>query len=93
VADLADLDGRFEQAQADVKTLTTRPSSEQLLTLYALFKQASAGEASAAKKPGRFDIVGTAKYDAWRRLAGIPADEAKTRYIATVDGLLGRASS
>jgi diazepam-binding inhibitor (GABA receptor modulating acyl-CoA-binding protein) len=89
VADLADVDERFEQAQASVKTLPTRPSNEQLLTLYALFKQASVGEASAAKKPGRFDVVGKAKYDAWSELAGTPADEAKERYIATVDGLLG----
>ncbi len=61
---MADLDRRFEQAQADVKALTTRPSNDELLTLYALFKQATAGEASAAKKPGRFDLVGKAKYDA-----------------------------
>jgi diazepam-binding inhibitor (GABA receptor modulator, acyl-CoA-binding protein) len=93
VADSADLEERFEQAQADAKALPTRPSNEQLLTLYALFKQATAGEASAAKKPGRLDLVGKAKYDAWSKLAGTPADEAKTRYITTVDGMLGRASS
>ena len=87
---MADLDERFEQAQADVKALTTRPSNDELLTLYALFKQATAGEASAAKKPGRFDLVGKAKYDAWSRLAGTPADQAKERYVATVDGLLAR---
>ena len=74
---MAELDERFQQAQANVKTLTTRPSNEQLLTLYALFKQASVGEAAAAKKPGRFDLVGKAKYDAWSRLAGTPADQAK----------------
>jgi acyl-CoA-binding protein len=34
--------------------------------LYATFKQATAGEAANAKKPGRFDFVGKAKYDAWR---------------------------
>ena len=65
---MADLDQRFEQAQADVKALTTRPSNDELLTLYSLFKQATEGEASAAKKPGRFDLVGKAKYDAWSRL-------------------------
>lgn len=90
MADPADLDERFERAQADVKTLATRPSNEQLLTLYALFKQATAGEASAAKKPGRFDLVGRAKYDAWSKLGGTPADQAKERYVATVDGLLAR---
>ena len=87
---MADLDERFEQAQADVKALTTRPSNDELLTLYALYKQATAGEASAAKKPGRFDLVGKAKYDAWSRLSGTPADHAKERYVATVDGLLAR---
>lgn len=87
---MADLDGQFAQAQADVKTLTTKPSNDDLLSLYALFKQGTAGEASAAKKPGRFDLVGKAKYDAWTKLAGTPADDAKMRYVAEVQRLLGR---
>jgi acyl-CoA-binding protein len=87
---MTDLDDRFEKAQVDVKTLTTRPSNDDLLALYATFKQATAGEASKAKKPGRFDLVGKAKYDAWTKLAGVGSDEAKQRYIATVDRLLAR---
>ncbi|WP_375491179.1 acyl-CoA-binding protein [uncultured Jatrophihabitans sp.] len=84
------MDARFEQAQADVKTLTSRPSNDDLLTLYALFKQGTAGDASGSKKPGRFDLVGKAKYDAWAKLAGTSAADAKTRYVDKVDGLLGR---
>ena len=87
---MTDLDAQFEQAQADVRTLTSKPSNEELLTLYALFKQATAGEATGAKKPGRFDLVGKAKYEAWTRIAGTSADEAKTRYIAVVAELLAR---
>ncbi len=87
---MSDLDVQFEQAQADVKTLSRKPSNEDLLSLYALFKQASVGDATGAKKPGRFDLVGKAKYDAWLKVAGTPADEAKTRYIAEVNRLLGR---
>jgi diazepam-binding inhibitor (GABA receptor modulating acyl-CoA-binding protein) len=87
---MSELDERFEQAQADVKTLTSRPSNDDLATLYGLFKQATAGEASGAKKPGRLDLVGKAKYNAWSKLAGMPADDAKTTYIETVDRLLGR---
>jgi acyl-CoA-binding protein len=87
---MSDLDARFEQAQLDVKTLAKRPGNDDLLDLYATFKQATAGEAANAKKPGRFDLVGKAKYDAWAKLAGTPADEAKERYVATVDRLLGR---
>lgn len=87
---MSELDDQFTQAQDDVKTLTSKPSNDDLLALYSLFKQATAGEASDAKKPGRFDLVGKAKYDAWAKLAGTPADEAKTRYVAKVNALLGR---
>ena len=87
---MSDLDEQFAKAQVDVKTLTTRPSNDDLLELYATFKQATAGEAANAKKPGRFDLVGKAKYDAWTKLAGVPADDAKQRYVATVQRLLGR---
>jgi diazepam-binding inhibitor (GABA receptor modulator, acyl-CoA-binding protein) len=87
---VSDLTERFEQAQADVKTLTKRPGNDDLAALYGLYKQATAGEASGAKKPGRFDLVGKAKYDAWAKLAGTSAEDAMTRYIATVDRLLGR---
>jgi diazepam-binding inhibitor (GABA receptor modulating acyl-CoA-binding protein) len=86
---MSDLQERFEQAQIDVKTLSTKPSNADLLTLYSLFKQATEGDASGAKKPGRFDLVGKAKYDAWGKRAGTSADDAKTEYVATVERLLG----
>jgi len=38
---MADLKAQFEQAQADVKTLTNAAGNEDMLTLYALFKQGS----------------------------------------------------
>ena len=85
-----DLDERFAKAQVDVKALTTRPNNDDLLELYAAYKQATAGEAADAKKPGRFDLVGKAKYDAWTRMSGVSADDAKQRYVATVQRLLGR---
>ncbi len=87
---MSDLDAQFAQAQVDVKALPSRPSNDDLLELYASFKQATAGEAANAKKPGRFDLVGKAKYQAWATLAGLSADEAKQRYLATVHRLLGR---
>jgi len=87
---MSELSDRFAQAQIDVKTLTTRPSNDDLLALYANFKQATDGEASGAKKPGRFDLVGKAKYDAWTKLAGTSSDAAMTTYVATVERLLGR---
>ena len=87
---MSDLQVRFETAQAEVRTLPTPPGNDDLLTLYALYKQATAGEAAAARRPGRLDFVGKAKYEAWSRLAGLSAEEAQRRYVATVDRLLGR---
>ncbi|ABG99582.1 possible acyl-CoA-binding protein (plasmid) [Rhodococcus jostii RHA1] len=40
----------------------------ELLRLYALLKQGSQGDVEG-KRPGRFDMVNRAKYDAWATLA------------------------
>ena len=86
---MSDLDERFTQAQADVKTLTSRPSNDDMLRLYALFKQGSVGDASG-KRPGLTDFVGRTKYDAWAKLKGTPQESAKQDYVSLVDKLLGR---
>jgi diazepam-binding inhibitor (GABA receptor modulating acyl-CoA-binding protein) len=54
-----------------------------MLRLYALFKQGSSGDVSG-EKPGFFDFVGVAKYEAWEQLKGLPADDAKSQYIELV---------
>lgn len=83
-----DLDARFEDAAERVKTLSSRPSNDVLLDLYALYKQGSAGDATG-KRPGAFDLKGRAKYDAWARRKGMGAEEAKEAYVALVDRLVG----
>lgn len=85
---MSDLKALFDQAQLDVKTLTKRPSNEDLLTLYALFKQGSSGDASGAR-PGMLDMVGRAKFDAWAKLKGTKTDDAMKQYIAKVKAMLG----
>lgn len=78
----------FEDAQARVKTLKTRPPNEDLLELYALFKQASTGDVQGSR-PGMFDFKGRAKYDAWAGKKGLDAESARTQYVALVDRLTG----
>lgn len=85
---MSDLAEKFADAQKRVKTLTTRPSNDQLLDLYSLFKQATAGDASG-KRPGMFDIKGRAKFDAWTKRKGTSKDDAMTKYTALVDKLVG----
>jgi len=84
---MADLKAQFEQAQADVKTLTKRPGNEDMLALYALFKQGSQGDVSGSR-PGMLDMVGRAKYDAWAKFKGTAKDAALKQYIDKVAALL-----
>jgi diazepam-binding inhibitor (GABA receptor modulator, acyl-CoA-binding protein) len=81
-----DLKARFEQAAADVKGLSQRPSDNDMLALYALYKQATDGDVSG-EKPGFFDFVARAKYEAWEALRGTAAEEAMQRYIDKVRSL------
>jgi acyl-CoA-binding protein len=79
---------KFEDAQKRVNALTSRPSNDQLLELYALYKQATVGDASG-KRPGMLDLKGRAKFDAWEGQKGKSKDSAMEAYIALVDRLAG----
>jgi len=85
---MTDLNSRFEKAGIAAKSLPEKPDNETLLKLYALFKQGSTGDVSG-KKPGLFDFVGVAKYEAWERLRGLSQDDAKGQYIDLVEKLGG----
>lgn len=86
---MSDLQQAFQQAQADIKTLSGRPSNDDLLTLYANYKQGTDGDVSG-KRPGMLDMVGRAKYDAWAALAGTSREAAMQAYVDKVKALLGR---
>jgi len=89
---MSDLDARFAQAQHDVKQLPERPGNLTLLRLYALFKQATEGDAHG-DKPGFADIVGKYKYDAWAALKGTASDTAKQQYVELVQSLQSGATA
>ncbi len=76
----------FEQAVADSKQLPEKPDNMTLLKLYALFKQATEGDAGG-ERPGATDFVGRAKWDAWHGLAGTAASQAQQDYIDLVESL------
>jgi diazepam-binding inhibitor (GABA receptor modulating acyl-CoA-binding protein) len=80
------LQAEFEQAAVRAKALPRRPSDENLLKLYALYKQVMEGDVKG-DEPGMFDFVGRAKYDAWARLRGKARDEAMQAYIDLVKSL------
>ncbi|TVQ40311.1 MAG: acyl-CoA-binding protein [Wenzhouxiangella sp.] len=85
---MSDLDTRFKQAADDAQQLPERPDNDTMLTLYALYKQGSQGDVSG-DKPGFFDFVGVAKYEAWQKRQGMSQDEAKQKYVELVESLKG----
>lgn len=85
---VTDLDQQFTSAAANAQKLEERPDNDTLLRLYALYKQGSEGDVKG-EKPGFFDFVGTAKYDAWSKLKGTAPDDAKKKYVELVKKLSG----
>ena len=82
------LQEQFERAVTQSRELTERPSNEDLLKLYALYKQATTGNVSG-ERPGGFDFKGAAKYDAWTSLKDTDTDSAMENYINLVNTLHG----
>ncbi len=81
-----DLQARFKQAAQDALNLPSRPDNDTLLKLYAYYKQATVGDVQG-KRPGFTDFAGRAKYDAWKKLKGMPQEVAMQRYIKLVEKL------
>lgn len=73
----------FEEAVREMQALVERPDNDTLLRLYALHRQATQGDITG-RRPGFFDFVGTAKYEAWSRLKGMSREAARRQYIELV---------
>jgi acyl-CoA-binding protein len=78
--------GQFESAAKEVQNLTKRPSNEDLLALYALYKQATEGDVKGSR-PGMLGLKGRAKYDAWAKQKGRNTQEVQREYVSLVDSL------
>ncbi|XP_042351253.1 acyl-CoA-binding protein-like [Plectropomus leopardus] len=83
---MTDLQAKFDTAAAEVKTLTAKPTDEEMLQVYSLFKQASVGDVNT-DRPGMFDFTGKAKWDAWKKQEGKSKEDAMNEYISLVEEL------
>lgn len=79
----------FQAAVTRIKAESKVGQGDQL-ALYALYKQATAGDVSGAR-PGMLDVRGRAKYDAWAGKRGMSAADARAGYVALVAKLTGGA--
>lgn len=76
----------LEEAVALTQKFTSRPSNEELLRLYGLYKQATEGD-NEEERPGGFDFKAAAKYNAWLLLKGKTKEEATQAYVDLVNQL------
>uniref|UniRef100_H2PHT5 Enoyl-CoA delta isomerase 2 n=4 Tax=Pongo abelii TaxID=9601 RepID=H2PHT5_PONAB len=76
----------FENAVNQVKLLKKDPGNEVKLKLYALYKQATEGPCNMPK-PGIFDLINKAKWDAWNALGSLPKEAARQNYVDLVSSL------
>lgn len=83
---MSDLQKQFDDAVADSKMLSQRPDNNTLLTLYALYKQGTSGDAQG-ERPGLGDLIGRAKYDAWSGIAGTSREQAMQQYVDLIESL------
>ena len=81
----------FSSAQEKVKQLKRQPSVDELLDLYALYKQSNLADVQG-KRPDMLDIRGRAKFDAWAKRKGMTKEAAMQQYVDLVAKLVTRYS-
>ena len=86
-----ELQQKFDAAVAQSKDLAKRPGNEELLQLYALFKQATEGDVTE-DVPGGFDFKAIIKYNAWKELQGKSKEQAMQEYVTLVENLKKQSS-
>jgi len=77
---------KFRRACREVRALNYRPSDEELLQLYGLYKQATIGD-NTTSQPWVIDVQGRAKWKAWTACLGKDQDDARREYVALVHSL------
>ncbi|TKS87526.1 Acyl-CoA-binding domain-containing protein 5A [Collichthys lucidus] len=75
---------RFDAAVKVIKSLPPdgpfQPSNDMMLKFYSYYKQATVG-ACDIPRPGFWDAVGKAKWDAWNSLGNMTKEEAMVAYV------------
>ncbi len=79
-------DEKFKQCAEDVMKLKRDPTNEEMLEVYALYKQTMVGNCNT-DAPGFFNFKSKAKWDAWNAKKGLSSALAKNEYVKYVECL------
>lgn len=76
---------QFNEAKEKSVSLPSQ-SNDVKLQIYSLYKQSTEGDIQG-KRPGMFDMVGAAKFDAWEKSKGMSKEEAMQSYVDLINKL------
>ncbi|KAM7490927.1 hypothetical protein LguiA_033848 [Lonicera macranthoides] len=80
----------FEAHAKKIFDLKEKPSNDDMLILYGLYKQATIGPVNTSR-PGLLNLRDRAKWDAWKAVEGKSKEEAMADYITKVKQMLETA--
>ncbi|GAA6059788.1 hypothetical protein JCM10212_003683 [Sporobolomyces blumeae] len=82
---------RFERAVDIIQSLPKsgpiQTNYDDKLLLYAVYKQATEGDIKTSR-PGIFDVLGRAKWDAWNKRKGLSQQDAERMYVEALIRIL-----
>lgn len=81
----------FEKCAERVRRIKRRPTDEELLQLYGLYKQATEGDIKA-ERPKFWDFKSKAKFQAWSSRKGLPQADAKRQYCVVAEEMIAKYS-
>lgn len=59
-------------------------TADNMLVAYGFFKQATEGDNELQRPTESSNVIQTFKHDAWKRLEGMPKEEAMKKYIVKI---------
>jgi diazepam-binding inhibitor (GABA receptor modulator, acyl-CoA-binding protein) len=81
------LDLQFQEAFERASDMTQPLPPDVMLRLYAYYKQATLGTSNYHRNDN-FDLRNAFKFNAWIQISHLSQEEAKKKYIETVNDLL-----
>jgi diazepam-binding inhibitor (GABA receptor modulating acyl-CoA-binding protein) len=86
IMDKITIESKFLECIDKIKHSIHKPSDDDLLELYGLYKQSTVGDINIAC-PSFFIPIELAKWNSWNFFKGISKQSAKERYIVLVETL------
>ncbi|XP_076634958.1 acyl-CoA-binding protein homolog [Colletes latitarsis] len=83
------VDEKFQAAVDGVKLLTKRPTDQEFLELYGLYKQATEGNVNTPR-PGMLELKAKLKWDSWKSKEDMSQNDAKEAYVKLVETLTAK---